>query len=241
MKPEHITDLDWQLLKQKYPNNIKDILTKLNNHYPVQYLIGNVEFLNTIIKVDERALIPRFETELLVNKTITRLKKLKNPKILDLGCGSGCISIALKKNIPCQVTSVDISEKAIQLAQENAQNNQVQIEFINKSMFDINYDNYDVIISNPPYVSYNEEVGKEIKYEPEIAIYAQNNGLYYYQKILLKINNQKIKPNLIAFEIGAEQKEEITKLIEKYLSNYNYTFEKDLANKDRYLFITKNE
>ena len=75
MKPEYITDTDWKLLKERYPDNLEEVLDKLEAHYPVQYLIGNVEFLNTIIHVDERVLIPRFETELLVEKTIQKLKK----------------------------------------------------------------------------------------------------------------------------------------------------------------------
>ena len=135
MKPENITDIDWNLLKQKYPNQEKELVEKLATHYPVQYLIGNVEFLNTTINVDERALIPRFETELFVEKVIEKIKimNLDNPSILDLGTGSGCISIALKKNIACEVTGVDISLNAITLAKENAEQNNVSLIFKQKN------------------------------------------------------------------------------------------------------------
>ena len=120
MKPDFITEVDWKLLQEKYKENIEEIVKKLESHYPVQYLIGNVEFLNTVIEVDERVLIPRFETELLVAKTIEKIKKmsLQKPKILDLGTGSGCIAIALKKNINADVTGVDISDKALEVAKK---------------------------------------------------------------------------------------------------------------------------
>ena len=118
MKPDFITEVDWKLLQEKYKENIEEIVKKLESHYPVQYLIGNVEFLNTVIEVDERVLIPRFETELLVAKTIEKIKKmsLQKPKILDLGTGSGCIAIALKKNINADVTGVVISDNAVVVA-----------------------------------------------------------------------------------------------------------------------------
>ncbi len=125
MKPDKINETDWKLLKEKYPDDLQSVINKINNNYPVQYLIGNVEFYNTLIKVDERVLIPRYETEFLVDKTIQKIKKLKikNPNILELGTGSGCIAIALKKNIKCSITSVDISKEAIDLALENAHQN----------------------------------------------------------------------------------------------------------------------
>lgn len=115
MKPDNISWLDWKILKEKYFNNLNEIIEKLNKNYPVQYLIGNVEFYNISLKVDERALIPRYETEFLVEKTLQKIKKLnfEKPKIIDLGCGSGCIGISLKRNSACEVTCVDISNDAI--------------------------------------------------------------------------------------------------------------------------------
>ena len=214
MKPEYITDTDWKLLKERYPDNIEEVLDKLEAHYPVQYLIGNVEFLNTIIHVDERVLIPRFETELLVEKTIQKLKKMKleNPNILELGTGSGCISIALKKNIACKVSAVDISEDAIQVARENATLNKVSIDFKVQDMLNINYEGYDLIISNPPYVSETEPVGKETQYEPQNALFAKEKGLFFYQEIIKKISE---------------------------LSTMTSSIEKDLTDRDRYLFIER--
>ena len=241
MKPEYITNTDWQLLKEKYRDNIEEVLDKLEEHYPVQYLIGNVEFLNTIIHVDERVLIPRFETELLVEKTIQKLKKMKleNPNILELGTGSGCISIALKKNIDCKVSAVDISEDAIQVARENATLNKVSIDFKVQDMLNINYEGYDLIISNPPYVSETEPVGKETQYEPQNALLAKEKGLFFYQEIIKKISELSTKPKLIAFEIGMTQGNELLEFSKKHLSTMTSSIEKDLTGRDRYLFIER--
>ena len=239
MKPEYITNTDWKLLKEKYRDNLEEVLDKLEAHYPVQYLIGNVEFLNTIIHVDERVLIPRFETELLVEKTIQKLKKMKleNPNILEFGTGSGCISIALKKNIDCKVSAVDISEDAIQVARENATLNKVSIDFKVQDMLNINYEGYDLIISNPPYVSETEPVGKETQYEPQNALFAKEKGLFFYQEIIKKISELSTKPKLIAFEIGMTQGKELLEISKKYLSTMTPSIEKDLTGRDRYLFI----
>ena len=239
MKPDFITDTDWKILKEKYPQNINEILKKLESHYPVQYLIGNVEFLNTIINVDERVLIPRFETELLVEKTIKRIKALniQNPRIIDLGTGSGCIAISLKKNLPCFVTAIDISEQAIELAKENALKNQVEIEYKIENMINTNLEGYDVIISNPPYVKETESVGEETKYEPQNALFAKNNGLYFYEEILKNISKLSTMPKLVAFEIGMSEGEEIKSLALKYLSTKKIFIEKDLTNRNRYIFM----
>lgn len=241
MKPEYITNTDWQLLKEKYRDNIEEVLDKLEAHYPVQYLIGNVEFLNTIIHVDERVLIPRFETELLVEKTIQKLKKMKleNPNILELGTGSGCISIALKKNIDCKVSAVDISEDAIQVARENATLNKVSIDFKVQDMLNINYEGYDLIISNPPYVSETEPVGKETQYEPQNALFAKEKGLFFYQEIIKKISELSTKPKLIAVEIGMTQGNVLLEFSKKHLSTMTSSIEKDLTGRDRYLFIER--
>lgn len=241
MKPEYITNTDWKLLKEKYRDNLEEVLDKLEAHYPVQYLIGNVEFLNTIIHVDERVLIPRFETELLVEKTIQKLKKMKleNPNILELGTGSGCISIALKKNIDCKVSAVDISEDAIQVARENATLNKVSIDFKVQDMLNINYEGYDLIISNPPYVSETEPVGKETQYEPQNALFAKEKGLFFYQEIIKKISELSTKPKLIAVEIGMTQGNVLLEFSKKHLSTMTSSIEKDLTGRDRYLFIER--
>lgn len=236
---------DEELIK-KYvsKDNYEKAIQKLKSGYPVQYIIGNVEFYDSLIKVNENVLIPRFETEYLVEKTIKYLKKLKidNPQVLEIGTGSGCISIAIKKNIDSIVDAIDISEKAIEVAKLNALNNNVEINFeiedINKF---ISQKKYDLIISNPPYVPYNLVVDKKTKYEPQNAIFAENNGLYFYNIILEKIINNLSENYLISFEIGDKQGNFIKEIIKKYLPKAYILIEKDYNNHDRYAFISNKE
>lgn len=239
MKPDNILDVEWNILKEKYKDNLDYVYEKLQSGYPVQYLIGNVEFLNTIINVDERVLIPRFETEELVEKTLSIMQeKFKyKPKVIDLGTGSGCIAIALKKNIDCDVVALDISEDALVLAQENAIKNNVNIHFICNNMLNQLDEKYDVIISNPPYIPKDGYVMDSVKdYEPNIALFADDNGIYFYKQILKNHLNNLNKPGLIAFEIGDGQTTLLVELLKNY-PNLKYEFAKDLQGLDRYLFI----
>ena len=233
---------DEELIKKYVPKKCQNLaLEKLASGYPVQYIIGNVEFYNTIINVNENVLIPRFETEYLVDKTLNYLKKLNfiKPNILEIGTGSGCISIALKKNIDSFIDAIDISEDAIKIAKENAFNNNVEINFIKEDINNFKATQlYDVIISNPPYVPYNSEVDAKIKYEPEEAIFAKDNGLYFYKIILERIHNNLKQNYLIAFEIGDKEGSSIINIVKQYLPNAYYSLEKDLNNYERYLFIS---
>ncbi|MCI8575134.1 MAG: peptide chain release factor N(5)-glutamine methyltransferase [Bacilli bacterium] len=241
MKPESITTTDWKILKEKYPKDLEKIIKKLNQNYPVQYLIGDVDFYDCPIKVNENVLIPRFETELLVDKLIHRLQKIKlpNPKIIDLGTGSGCIAIAIKKNIECNMTAIDISDKALCTAKENALLNHVDIHFMSTKMEEMNLEGFDIIISNPPYVAIEEPVGKETRYEPQNAIFAENQGLYFYQIILEKVSKLPTKPHLVAFEIGMNQGLQIETLKKNLLPDYQISIEKDYQNRDRFIFLER--
>ena len=137
MKLQDINPKDITLLKEKYQSEYPKVLDKITKEdYPIQYLIGNVDFYNINVLVNESVLIPRYETEFLVEKTIKRIKdlKLSNPKILELGIGSGCISIALKKNISCLIKGVDISNEAVLTAKKNASRNNVDVDFVAKDM-----------------------------------------------------------------------------------------------------------
>ncbi len=216
-------------------------MEKLEKGYPVQYLIGNVEFYNSIIDVNENVLIPRFETEYLVEKTIKYLNNMgfKKPKVLEIGTGSGCISIVLKKLLDCDITAIDISDKSIELAIHNAKKNNVEINFFEQDINSYELDRkYDVIISNPPYVAKNSKIDEKIKYEPEIAIFAPNEGLYFYDIILKKVVDHLEKDFLIAFEIGDKQGEKIKKLAYLYLPGSKVKIENDLNGYERYVFIT---
>lgn len=227
---------------KKYLKN-KDIdaaIKELESGIPVQYIVGNVNFYGNIINVNKNVLIPRFETELLVDKTIKYIKtNFKNHvDILDIATGSGCIAITLKKEIDSTVDASDISKEALKVAQENALNNEADINFINSDMLTNITKKYDIIISNPPYLTKEDDIMDIVKNnEPEIALYAKDNGLYYYDVILKNIKNNLKDRYLIAFEIGYTQGEAIKNLALKYLDNINVKIEKDYSNKDRFVFI----
>ena len=224
----------------KVSKNIESDYNKLLKKYPIQYLIGYVNFYGYKIIVNKNVLIPRPETELLVDKVIKLCKNKFNSKIdiLDIGTGSGCIGISLYKEIPSNVTATDISTFALDVAKENAKINQCNINFIESDIFSNINGKYDLIISNPPYIDYSEEVDDSVKlYEPSTALYADNKGLYYYEKILMDIKKHLNEKFIIAFEIGYKQSKDITTLVNKYLSNIEIVIEKDLSMKDRYIFI----
>lgn len=232
---------DLELIEKFVTKDKLEAQKKLANGYPVQYIIGNVEFYNCIIDVNEDVLIPRFETEYLVDKTIKYLNKLniKNPKVLEIGTGSGCISIALKKHIECDITAIDISDKCIQVAKSNAKNNKVAIDFKTIDLHDyIDNNCYDLIISNPPYVPIGKKVDKKTKYEPQNAIFASDNGLYFYKLIIDKCKKNLQENFLIAFEIDDNEGEFIKEYAIKSIPGCFVLIEKDYNNYERYAFIS---
>lgn len=232
------------IIKYLEPKKQKKAFKKLAKGYPVQYLIGNVEFYDTTIFVNKNVLIPRFETEYLVEKTINYLNKyqIDNPNILDLCTGSGCIAISLKTHISSSVDALDISSKSIKIAKKNAKYNKVAINFIVSDLERFQpIKKYSLIIANPPYVDITKEIDPKTKFEPAIALYAPLNGLYFYEIILKKYQEYLEDKYLFAFEIGEEQAKEITNIAKKYYKNAKILVEKDLCGKDRYLFITNCE
>ena len=237
-------DSDYDYLKKYLDSDkLEDGIELLKQGISPQYIIGNVCFFGNIINVNKNVLIPRFETELLVEKTIKYCRKMFNDSkinILDIGTGSGCISITLKKELDCNVVGVDISNDALEVARENALINEVNINFICSDVFSNVNDKFDVIISNPPYISYEEEIEDIVKNnEPHLALYADDNGMYFYDKILRECSNYLNDKFLIAFEIGYKQGEDIKNLAYMYLDNINVSVEKDYSGKDRYVFICK--
>ena len=233
-----MTDIEY--LKKYYEGNIDDALNRLSNGEPVQYIVGNVDFYGNKLYVNKNVLIPRFETEELVDNTIKLVEKKFNGKvnILDIGTGSGAIAISLKKNLDSNVVATDISKEALEVAKNNAKYNDVDISFINTNLFDNINDKFDVVISNPPYIAYDEEIEDIIKNnEPNLALYADNDGLYYYEEILKNIKKILNNKYLICFEIGMNQGEKLKELANKYLSNYNIEVKKDMQNRDRMVFI----
>lgn len=224
----------------KVSKNIEEDYKKLLEGYPIQYLIGYVDFYGYKIYVNENVLIPRYETEYLVQKTINYSKKIFNDKldILDLGTGSGAISIVLGRELNSIVTGVDISEDALNVAKKNAIENKVSINFIKSNMLDSVEGKYDIVVSNPPYIDIDEKIMESVKkYEPHLALYAKDNGLYFYKNILSNIKPYLKERFIIAFEIGWWQGSLIEKIAQEYFENSNILIEKDLTNRDRYIFI----
>ena len=240
-KPENISNLDWNLLCQKY-DNLEEVIAKIDEGYPIAYLIGDVSFYGYPFKVNENVLIPRFETETLIEKTIKLIKSLnlENSNLIDLGTGSGVIAITLKKEIPSlNITAIDKSKEALKVAIENSKLNNVNVDFQNQDIF--NYElpeNISIVISNPPYIEEDSNYNRNVLYEPKEAIFVSNtNPLIYYEQILKIAKEQITKKHLIAFEIDEDHKEDMHKLCKKYFPSDNIVIEKDLAGKNRYAFI----
>ncbi len=220
----------------------KKALSELEKGIPIQYIIGEVNFYGYNFKVNTDVLIPRYETELLVDLAIKKIKEYFGDKkldILDLGTGSGCIAITLKKEINSNVDAIDISMKALNIAKENAKLNNANVNFINADMANYKDRRYDVIIANPPYIAYDEEV-MDIVYnnEPHLALYADNKGLYFYEKIIDNINKITKDRYLVCFEIGYKQAHDIKRIINDKLGNVNVSILKDYSDRDRFIFIT---
>lgn len=243
-RPDFISEIDFNLLKQKYKSEKKllRILDKIKHDYPVQYAIGDVEFLNNKILVDKRVLIPRFETELLVYKLISYIEKyeLKTARMLDVCTGSGAIAISLKtKFSEAEVHAIDKSYMALSLARKNAKLNNVDIVYkrsdVLKGLTDTR--KFSVLVSNPPYVRLGEEVTPNTKYEPKMALYPGEDDLIFYKKILFSCKDLMYPKNIIAFEIGATQAQEICKYARSVYPKANIVVEQDYAGYDRYVFI----
>ena len=217
---------------------ILEITTRRKKHEPLQYILGETEFYGYKFKVSNSVLIPRPETELLVEKIIHEEKNLNS--ILDIGTGSGAIIIALAKNLDTEnIDAVDISESALKIAQQNADLNNVEINFFRSDIYENINDKYDLIISNPPYISQDEYelLPKEIKdHEPRSALHAENNGLYFYKKILQNAKEHLTEFGKIYFEIGYDQAEKITGIAKENGFSKIQVF-KDLNGFDRIMRI----
>lgn len=217
----------------------KKLVNARRDNIPVQYITNSVNFYGLELYVDENVLIPRFETEELVENTVKILKeRFNNPKVLDLCCGSGAIGLAIKDKIESNVSMSDISKGAICVATKNKDKLNLDVEIIESDLFQNINDKYDCIISNPPYIKTDEEIEDIVKYnEPYIALYGGKDGLDYYEKILKDIKLY-LNPNfLIAFEIGETQKDDVINIANKYLDNIEIIAKKDLSGRDRMIFI----
>lgn len=232
---------DIEYLKKYYKGDINDAIKRLNMGEPVQYIVGDVDFYGNIIKVNKNVLIPRRETEELVEKVLKRIQVFDSPVIADIGTGSGAIAITLAKKLNALVYASDISLKALEVAKENVAINKANVTFFEGDMLKPYIKNnikLDVIVSNPPYIKEDEKIEDIVKNnEPHLALYAKNNGLEFYDSILKNASYVLKDKYLIAFEIGLDQGKNIEALAKKYLSNSIVEIEKDLSGKDRFIFV----
>ena len=223
-------------------SNWNVILEKLKTQIPIQYILGTTHFYGSEFIVDENVLIPRPETEELVDwivKLNTKLSKKKDLKILDIGTGSGCIAISLAKNIlNSAVFAVDVSEKALAVAEKNATLNQVTVTFLHKNILETNHldQKFDIIVSNPPYVRNLEKAEIEpnvLENEPHLALFVPDNDpLIFYKKIAeLAAANLNTNGQLF-FEINQYLGKETQDLLES-LGLKNIELRKDIYGNDR--------
>ena len=231
-------------VEEEIATQYKKAIIALQEGKPLQYVLGKVNFYGNTFYVDERVLIPRFETEELVEHTIQYVKKIftEPVDIIDLGCGSGVIGLTLEKKLSTNsVDLIDISKDALEVATINKEQLQSQANIIQNDMLENISKKYDVIISNPPYIKTEEEIEEIVKNnEPHLALYAGEDGLDCYKKILSHVKDNMKEKCLIAFEIGQDQAEPIKKIIEEYLGNDKVEVKKDLSERDRMLFIFHN-
>ena len=220
------------------------LIKKLIEGVPLQHITHQQEFMKLMFYVDENVLIPRPDTEVLVEEVIKLAKSMNAKKILDLCTGSGAIAVSLAKYIEgSQITATDISRKALSIAKLNATNNDVEdrITFVSSDLFqNISEEKYDIIVSNPPYIKRKviKTLDEEVKREPIIALDGGNDGLDFYKKIIRNAYQYLKYKGYLCLEIGYDQKDEVIDLInkeEKYIDTYS---KKDLFDNDR-IVITK--
>ena len=230
-------DMDLTIEKTNY---LYSCLDRLKKHEPIQYVLGKTKCCNLNFSVNESVLIPRPETEELVN--IILKNELGNKTVLDIGSGSGCIAVSLAKHSPkAKVTALDICKDAIELSQRNAKENDVNLEFINADILNYKSDKkYDIIVSNPPYVLESEKkhMSKNVlDYEPELALFVKNDDpLQFYKAILDFAKNSLNKNGEIYFEINETCNNEIKDIAYDY-GYSNVDCKLDVFGKNRFCVI----
>ncbi|VED91537.1 HemK protein [Streptococcus equinus] len=215
---------------------IEDIMSQLKEHRSPQYITGKAYFRDLELAVDERVLIPRPETEELVDLVLKENSKA-DLQILDIGTGSGAIAISLKSARPdWHVTASDISSEALQLAKENSEKNQASVDFIESDVFNQISGKFDVIISNPPYIAYDDEdeVGVNVlASEPHLALFADEDGFAIYRRIIEGASSHLTENGKLYFEIGYKQGDGMRRLLAQHFPGKRVRVLQDIFGKDR--------
>lgn len=237
--------LSEQLSKEIEEKYFSLIEKHIREDVPLSHLVGFEYFYDRKFKVTKDVLSPRMETEELIYKVVEYVKATKknNLKILDLCTGSGIIAITLKKELDqllIDVVASDISEEAIKVAKENAQFHDATIKFIQSDIFDNIDEKFDIIVSNPPYIDRKDEVTMQdnvLKYDPHLALFAEEEGMYFYRNIVEKASSYLNDNGVIFFEIGYDQKDKIIKLSD--MNGYSAEVYKDINGRDRMAFLVE--
>jgi release factor glutamine methyltransferase len=210
----------------------------IESQIPIGHILGYSYFMGYRFNVNEDVLIPRIETEELVEDALIYLDNMPSPSVLDLGTGSGCIGITIKKELPSShVTLADISENALKVAKDNAHQLEVEVEIVLSDWFTNIEGTYDLIIANPPYIPNFEEVGNTVDKEPSLALYGGIEGLDHYETIL-KHAHHYLKPNgALAFEHGFQHQAPLKQLIRTYFPHANIETKQDMQEKDRFTWV----
>lgn len=217
-------------------------INKLKNGIPLQYITNNQEFMKLNFFVDENVLIPRADTEILVEEVISLANDDKN-KILDVCTGSGAIAVSLAKYIKnSNVMAIDISKEALKIAEKNSFNNNVNIKLIESDLFNnLEENDFDIIVSNPPYIRENviNELSIEVKHEPKIALDGGKDGLDFYRKLSSESYKYLKEDGYLCLEIGYDQKKEVIEILKNEKKYKNIYSKKDLFGNDRIIITQK--
>ena len=229
------------IIEEKFEDGVKRLL----NGEPMNYILGYSYFCGYKMFVNKDVLIPRYETEELVGLILSKYDEFfakENVDVCDVGTGSGAIAIALKKEEDrMNVYASDISSDALKMAKENAKANDAKIEFFLGSMLDPYIENnikVDILVSNPPYIK-NDEIMESsvIDYEPHVALFGGDDGLKFYREIFENAHKILKQKAMLFFEMGYDQKENLSKLAKEYFTNGQIEVFKDINGKDRMLMI----
>ena len=243
---------------QQFTNNISEQLSKekeelyfslidkhIEKNVPLSHLAGFEYFYDRKFKVTKDVLSPRMETEELIYKVIEYIKSINknNIKILDLCTGSGIIGITLRKELESkslEVVASDISEEALKVAKENAIMNEAEVKFIQSDIFENINEKFDIIVSNPPYIAYSDKITMEdnvLNYDPHLALFAEEDGMYFYREIVENSKEYLNKDGMIFFEIGYDQREKILKLANE--NGFKAEVYKDINGRDRMAILVR--
>jgi len=245
---EYIYEYPEKTLSAKQLALFKKLFNRCLAGEPIAYILGHKEFYNLNLIVNKNVLIPRPETEILVEEVLKYCQTKKKILLIDLGCGSGAIGLACAKNLKnAEVFCTDTSASALKIAKQNARQLKAKINFfqgdlllpcLKKGRLPVQLGNF-IIVSNLPYLDTKEAANSALKYEPKSALDGGSDGLKYFRRLFNQISHYNLKPQAIFLEIGFQQAKKVINIAKLTLPHYKFQTIKDLCGKDRVIKITK--